>query len=117
MMLDMKIVHCLQIQIGKHVGIVNNEWLIAIQKFPCFEHATTGIEQQIALIADVDIQSKIVMAFQIFNNFVAKMMDIHCDIIYSGSRQMGDYALEHRATTNFHQRLRAVVGERTESCA
>ena len=55
------------------------------------------------------------MGFQILNNHIGKVMDVDDYIADVKVAQTGERNLKQRAAANFHQRLGAVVGERTQA--
>ena len=111
------IVEVAQIEVGENIGIVHKERLITTEPFTRLQYSATGVEQQAALVADVDIHAKAVVFSHIINDFLTKVMHIDYYIIKTMLHQILNHAPEHRLPGNFHKSLGAVVGERSEARA
>ena len=72
----MTIIHLSQVDIAQDIHIVHQERLVALQERPCLQDAATCIEQLITLVADVDIQTKVIVLLQEVNDLLTKMMNI-----------------------------------------
>ena len=111
------IVEVAQIEVGENIGIVHKERLITTEPFTRLQYSATGVEQQAALVADVDIHAKAVVFSHIINDFLTEVMHIDYYIIETMLHQILNHATEHRLPGNFHKSLGAVVGERSEARA
>ena len=111
------IVEVAQIEVGENIGIVHKERLITTEPFTRLQYSATGVEQQAALVADVDIHAKAVVFSHIINDFLTEVMHIDYYIIKTMLHQILNHAPEHRLPRNLHKSLGSVVGERAEARA
>ncbi len=98
----MTLIHGKQVNVGENVGIVHEEWLIAVEEWTRLEDAATSVEQEVSLVADVDIQSKVVVLFKKINDFLSKVVDVDSDVVETCLGEFYDYSLKHGLAAYFH---------------
>jgi hypothetical protein len=98
---------------------VNQKGLIvaSFQKFSCLEQAAASVEQQVALVADVNVEPEIALFFKKFHNHAAKMVYVDCDVVKARLGYVSDYSLKHGLAAYGHKCLGAVVGEWPQACS
>ena len=79
-------------------------------------NGTTGVEQLLAFVGDVNGQTEVVCG-EIVHNLFGKVVHIYHDACGTGIAQGVDGVMQQRLAGHGHQSLGHAVGERTKACA
>ena len=71
----------------------------------------TGVAQQIALIGNLYIITKVVMLCQKVNDLLPVIMDVDNKTPETGAGQVTDGTLQHGHTRHFYKRLGFIIGQ------
>ena len=106
-----------EVDIAQNVHIMNKDRVVRVEERGSVAYAATGVKELLALIADADVESKVVVGIEIVNDLSGKMVDVDHKARDTGIAQFEDYALEQGLTANLHHSFWHVVGEGLEACA
>ena len=115
--LDVEVVECFQVQCADDIGIVYQKRLVTVQPLACLEDATARVEQQAALVADVQVEPEVAVLLQEVDNHLAEVVDVDGDIVKSSCSQTFDDVLQHGLACNLDHRLGTVIGQGSETGA
>ena len=106
-----------EVGVGQDVGIVHQERLVPVQEAPGVEDASAGVQQEGALVADVDVQPEVLVGVEEVDNLLPTVVDVDGDVPEAGILQFQDNPLEERDAGHGHQGFGHLVGEGAEACA
>ena len=115
--LHVVVVECLQVQRADDVGVVHQERLVTVQPLAGLEDTAARVEQQAALIANVQVEPEVVVLLQEVDNHLSVVVDIDGDVVKSCCSNTFDDMLQHGLAGNFDHRFGTVVGQGAQSCA
>ena len=98
------------VQVREDIHIVDQE-RTALQKASGMTYPTSSLTEQVPLIGDGNLDSKVVLLLQVIDYLVREMMDIHNHIIYSRILQAGDNMTQQRLSSHWDESLRHGVSQ------
>src|SRR6266581_5513326 len=117
----MKLHHVAEINRADDIHIMQNERLLKpagiLEEKPGGLLQAPARVQQDLLARDFNAHAEVIVGFQISENQIGKVMDVDDHLADPKGAQAAERDLEQRAAGDFHQRLRAMVGERAEARA
>ena len=114
---DVGMNHIGEIQVGENIGIMCQKRFVALKEVTGFKDSAAGVEQEVAFVADGDVDAEIPILLEKIYYLVAEMMHIHHYVADAARYDIANYAFEHSHAGEFYERLGRVVGERTQSSA
>ena len=96
---------------------ISERRLIALKEVAGFKYSAAGVEQEVAFVADGDVDAEIPLLLEKIDYLVAEMMHIHHYVGDAARYDIANYAFEHSHAGEFYERLGRVVGERMQSSA
>ena len=106
-----------EVGVGQDVGVVHQERLVPVQEGAGVEDASAGVQQEGALVADVDVQPEVPVGVEEVDDLLPTVVDVDGDVPEAGILQFQDNPLEERDAGHGHQGFGHLVGEGAEACA
>ena len=106
-----------EVGVGQDVGVVHQERLVPVQEGAGVEDAPAGVQQEGALVADVDVQPEVPVGVEEVDDLLPTVVDVDGDVPEAGILQFQDNPLEERDAGHGHQGFGHLVGEGAEACA
>ena len=88
---------------------MHQERLVTVQPLARLEDTASRVEQQAALVADVDIESEVVVPLQEVDDHLPVVVDIDGDVVIACCRHTLDDVLQHGLAGNLDHCLGTVV--------
>lgn len=107
--------HVSEVEVGEDVGIVDEDRLVA-NEWKGAEEPASGVEEKPGLVADGDIDVRIVIVEKI-NDLRGEMVDIDDDVGDACIEELIDDASDDRTISHGSERLGVRVGPRLEATA
>ena len=114
---DVGMNHIGEIQVGEDIGIMCQKRFVALKEVTGFKYSAAGVEQEVAFVADGDVDAEIPILLEKIDYLVAEMMHIHHYVADAARYDIANYAFEHSHAGEFYERLGRVVGEWAQSSA
>ena len=106
-----------EVGVGQDVGVVHQERLVPVQEGAGVEDASAGVQQEGALVADVDVQPEVPVGVEEVDDLLPTVVDVDGDVPEAGILQLQDDPLEEWDAGHGHQGFGHLVGEGAEACA
>src|SRR5579871_3622667 len=92
---------------------MQNERLLSLKKPGCFLQAAAGIEQDF-FARNLDPNPEIVVLLKELDHLIREVVHIYDDLANFKGDQAPKRNLQHRLPSDFHQRLRTIISERSQ---
>lgn len=106
-----------EICVGKDVHVVYEHGGGWVEVGGGMPECSSGVEKEIALIADADVEAEMVVGGKVVDNLLAEVVDVDDDALEASLLQSQYDMVEQGPSGHRHEGLGHRVGERAQACS